>query len=548
MHIGTQHQVLWAGQRAGLPLEDKTIADHLSARGYTCHAIGKWHTGFYSWEHTPTFRGFDSFLGFYGGGEDYFTHTAAGGSESPGTRLSSGYDFRWDATRNCGAGCSRVLWSANTMNVSGRAINGSVCAAATGSRNTHTCESSYSTTLFAERAVQIVETHDTSKPLFVYLAFQAVHAPDEVPSRYIDGTSCRSIKTKKRQTFCGMLNAADEGVGNITKALVTRTMDQNLIVVVTTDNGGPNDQGPHTTCPPLSYCLGTGTSNWPLRGGKHTIWEGGLRGVSMIKAPGLAAGTKFIHLVHVSDWIVTLLSAIGKPLAPSVLASLDGVDHWQQLSGKNKTAARQEVWLFADPLAIEFPKGTLGDAPKSAIRVGDYKLILGPPGCPSSRIPPYQYDLDRLGDLPTQPTPSECRKKLDVWCSIRSNCPLTQPGRKPNHCAVGQTLYALKSLAGSTASGCKAETGSKPEWRCYAANNINANHSAYDKGCCYCTRPELGAQFLECLNGTMVPDDPPAEGGDCIRDGANSTRLCIQRGSRPWRAERAECVDAVQSR
>ena len=58
MHIGTQHQVLWAGQRAGLPLEDKTIADRLSARGYTCQAIGKWHTGFYSWEHTPTFRGF----------------------------------------------------------------------------------------------------------------------------------------------------------------------------------------------------------------------------------------------------------------------------------------------------------------------------------------------------------------------------------------------------------------------------------------------------------------------------------------------------------
>ena len=41
MHLGTQHQVLWAGQRAGLPLEDKTIADHLSARGYATHAIGK---------------------------------------------------------------------------------------------------------------------------------------------------------------------------------------------------------------------------------------------------------------------------------------------------------------------------------------------------------------------------------------------------------------------------------------------------------------------------------------------------------------------------
>lgn len=94
-----------------------------------------------------------------------------------------------------------------------------------------------------------------------------VHAPDEVPDSYINGTACKSIHTAKRRTFCGMLNAADEGIGNVSEALAGRGLARNLITVITTDNGGPNDQGPHTSCPRLSYCSGTGTSNWPLRGG-----------------------------------------------------------------------------------------------------------------------------------------------------------------------------------------------------------------------------------------------------------------------------------------
>jgi arylsulfatase A-like enzyme len=117
----------------------------------------------------------------------------------------------------------------------------------------------------------------------------------------------------------------------------------------------------------------------------------------MIKAPGLGAGTQFKGLFSVSDWLPTLLAAAGQPLTTAAdIGRLDGVDQWKQLLGTNKTAARQEVWLFADPLPIEYPKGTYGDAPKSAIRIGEWKLIIGPPGCPSSRIPPYEYHLRHI--------------------------------------------------------------------------------------------------------------------------------------------------------
>ena len=66
------------GQKAeGLPLNETLMPQILAGADYEAHATGKWHLGFYSWRHTPTFRGFNSILGFYSGGEHYFTHQAA---------------------------------------------------------------------------------------------------------------------------------------------------------------------------------------------------------------------------------------------------------------------------------------------------------------------------------------------------------------------------------------------------------------------------------------------------------------------------------------
>jgi len=108
------------------------------------HAVGKYHLGFYKWEATPTFRGYESFRGFYGGGEDYYTHIHSGY-----------YDMRDDQGERCGPNCSRVAWD---------------------------WDGKYSTTMFTGAAVDVIEKHDPlEKPLFLYLAYQAVHvsAPAE---------------------------------------------------------------------------------------------------------------------------------------------------------------------------------------------------------------------------------------------------------------------------------------------------------------------------------------------------------------------------------
>ena len=173
----------------GLPLNETTMAQTLAKAGYDCHAVGKWHLGFYKWGMTPTFRGFNSYTGFYSGGEDYSTHMS-----------SHAYDMRRDPEPNCGAGCSQI--AADLKGV-------------------------YSTTAFTSAAVAVVQKHAAAataaaataaaKPLFLYLAYQGVHAPAEAPAHYVDAYRA-SIKDTKRRTFAGMLSAVDEGIGNVTDA------------------------------------------------------------------------------------------------------------------------------------------------------------------------------------------------------------------------------------------------------------------------------------------------------------------------------------------
>lgn len=132
---------------AGLSLDEVTLPQVLQRRGFVSHAVGKWHLGFYKTEYTPTFRGFSSFYGYYEGMEDYFTHTKGGG-----------YDFHDEPRMFCGPGCTQRP----------------------------RLQGQYSTNLLSTRAVHLIDRHDTSRGLFLYLAYQAVHAPRQAPSHYIE--------------------------------------------------------------------------------------------------------------------------------------------------------------------------------------------------------------------------------------------------------------------------------------------------------------------------------------------------------------------------
>eukprot|EP01051_Picozoa_sp_SAG22_P004955 SAG22_NODE_281_length_13064_cov_13.367605_8_plen_584_part_00 len=335
------------------------------ARAPACLPL-QWHAGFFTEEYTPTFRGFQSFYGFYTGGEDYFSHNAGG------------YDFRRDPSFRCGENCSQVAWED---------------------------KGKYSTTQFATEAVSIVNAHPAagSSPLFLYLAFQAVHAPPEVPKLYVPLYGSK-IHDAKRANFAGMLGAMDQGVGNLTAALAAKQMLDDIIIVFTADNGGPTTTGD-----------AVGSRNFPLRGGKHSIWEGGARATACVWSPmlkelkaaasakALAAAatgrlpkyTLYPNLMHASDWLPTLVLAAGGSTEGSL--PLDGFNQWPAIvaaaagHGSTVTPPRLEVF-YGSPDEQRVCYGAsqhtksggglcLG---QNALRKGDWKVIVGGGGMPNT--------------------------------------------------------------------------------------------------------------------------------------------------------------------
>ena len=339
IHTGRQHSVLWPEEPRGLMMNITLIPEYLRELGYSTHMVGKWHLGFCGKEYLPTRRGFDSFFGYYTGSQDYYKHTR-GSQTKPRT---VGYDFR---------------------------NNEEVFKEAAGE---------YSANAFASKAAEIINSLEkSSKPMFLYLAFQSVHSPLQVPERYEN--PFQHISNRARRTYSGMVLALDEAVGNVTKALKEVGMYKNTLIIFTTDNGGQTLMG---------------GNNFPLRGNKATLWEGGTRGSAFIHGSMLKnKGRVSKGLLHVTDWLPTLVTVAGGD--SKSLTGIDGVDQWRSLM-LDEQSPRKKMLYNVDPLKDG------GNGPNGAIREGPFKLIRGDPGRPDGWIPPPQVtdmnDEKSLEDL-----------------------------------------------------------------------------------------------------------------------------------------------------
>lgn len=324
----------------GLPLDYATMGDAFSSSGYATHMVGKWNLGHYAEAYLPHKRGFDSFVGYLGDQETYFTHEAYGTDPTNGTTY-----------------CDLMRASSEDGVAAGECY-----------------VDEYSTDLYARRLIDVVREHAAAKStdsLFLYFAAQAPHAPLEEPPPMNLTAPQESMlaalhRSPERKTFAKMVVNLDNNVRKVVDALGADRLLQDTVVFFASDNGA---------------CPRDGGSNWPLRGTKFSQFEGGVRVPAFLWSSDLAAangGTSFSPLVHVSDVFPTLLTAAG---ATSATFAGSGVDQYAAAAGTAAAGADDP----RDEVLVHLNKWTSGatatgiaafSSTTAALRWRDWKLVL----------------------------------------------------------------------------------------------------------------------------------------------------------------------------
>ena len=321
--------MIFPGEPWGLPLDETTLPQVLKSYNYSTHGVGKWHLGMHKWSYTPAHRGFDDFFGYYLGAHNYYSHVGY-----------NGFDLRSDG------------WVKDEFK----------------ERLRYDVDGVYSTELYAEYVTNLLpKLAAQDNPFFIYMAFQNVHAPHMVPQRYIDKYSA-NFTNKGERIFAGMVGAVDEAIGNITSSLHHLGLDNNTLVIFSSDNGGNVNCVSEVT-----------SSNYPYRGGKRSMYEGGVRVRTFVWGPGVVKSGVSNALMHVTDWLPTLsyVASLEGELEGGVETKpLDGVNQWDAIANLG-VSAREEFIINIDRTSVVC--GHVG--PMAALRWRDYKLIIGDTGC-----------------------------------------------------------------------------------------------------------------------------------------------------------------------
>lgn len=288
------------GDEMGLPLHLKTIADHLKPLGYASIVLGKWHMGHADRYH-PLARGFDEFYGFRGGARSFWPLSHKQAFDRPEDRIEIGFNNFQEPQK-------------------------------------------YLTDALADQACDFIDRHQ-EKPFFMYMSFNAVHAPLHATTE--DLAKIKGL-TGKRKTLAAMALAMDRACGMILKKLKEHGLDQNTLLVFANDNGGP---------------VGTSSNNYPLSGAKSNHLEGGIRVPCIIKWPGhVPEASSYEKPISMLDMLPTFVHAAGGKT--STTEGLDGVDLMPYISGKNKSAPHEVLFWKKENRGV--------------VRKGDWKLLRYP--------------------------------------------------------------------------------------------------------------------------------------------------------------------------
>jgi arylsulfatase A-like enzyme len=301
----------------GLDLKETTLADRLKSLSYATACVGKWHLGNKP-ENRPTKRGFDEFYGTL--------------ANTPFFHPTNFVDSR---------------------------VSNEVQQVAD--------DSFYTTDAYAERSLDWIEKNRT-KPKFLYLPFNAQHAPLEAPKKYLDRFP--NITDEKRKLFAAMMSGMDDAIGRVIGKIREIGQEDNTLYFFIGDNGGPTQS--------------TTSQNGGLRGFKMTTYEGGPRVPFLAQWKGkLPAGKTYDLPVMNLDVLPTAVAAAGGKVDPAW--KLDGVDLLPYVTGANKARPHETMyWRYG---------------PQWAVRHGDYKLVVSNGGSGKPELYNLASDVSESNDL-----------------------------------------------------------------------------------------------------------------------------------------------------
>jgi len=279
----------------GMPASEITLAELLKPAGYHSVHIGKWHLG---GEHgmAPHEQGFDESLDLASG-----LHLPVG--DPNGVEARQEFDP-----------IDRFLWHA--LDFAARFNGGPAFRPA-----------KYLTDYYTDEAVKVIEANK-DRPFFLYLAYWAPHTPLQATKEDYDALA--HIEDHRTRVYAAMIRALDRGVGRVLQALRDNGLDENTLVVFTSDNGAPG-------------YLGLDEVNEPFRGWKITLFEGGIRVPYFMRWPGtLPAGVPYSAPVHGFDVYATAAAAAGVALPSDRV--IDGVDLVPYVRGEREGAPHRALF------------------------------------------------------------------------------------------------------------------------------------------------------------------------------------------------------------
>jgi arylsulfatase A-like enzyme len=329
-HAARLHMTIWSeGSKTGpkkrklieadslhdLPHTETTLAQRLQKAGYLTALVGKWHLG--DAAHYPETHGFDVNIGGtqWGAPQTFFWPYSGSGRFGP--------EFRYVPHLEFGK------------------------------------PGEYLTDRLTDEALRVID-HGGDQPFFLYFAHYAPHTPMEAKAHDVRHFEAKLRPGQHHQNavYAAMVKSLDDSVGRVLAHLKKQGLEQNTIVIFTSDNGGYIGTEKGQTMPV--------TSNAPLRSGKGSLYEGGIRVPLIVRWPGVTPeAAECRQPVILMDLFHTLTATLSNA-KPNGIA--DGID----LKALLENPVTQ---LNRDALYFHYPHYYPTTTPVSAIRYGDWKLL-----------------------------------------------------------------------------------------------------------------------------------------------------------------------------